>query len=142
MAQLNEYTAIAFDEKIRQSQQAYCELLKFIEEDLEKNPEFIKTLANYNDREKKRMLRKAARGAARDILPIATEAIMVMSANARCIWNCIYLRANEHAEAVIRDAYVQIAKIMEKEMPALFNGLRYEKCWDGSEAVILPRDKL
>jgi thymidylate synthase ThyX len=88
------------------------------------------------------MLRKAARGAARDILPIATEAIMVMSANARAIWNCIYLRANEHAEAVIREIYVQIAKIMEKEMPALFNGLKYEKCWDGSEVVLLPRDKL
>jgi len=142
LAQLNKYTAIAFDEKIRQSQQAYCELLKFIEEDLEKNPEFIKTLANYDEREKKRMLRKAARGAARDILPIATEAIMVMSANARAIWNCIYLRANEHAEAVIREIYVQMAKIMEKEMPALFNGLEYVKCWDGSEAVIMPRDKL
>ena len=67
---------------------------------------------------------------------------MTMSANARAIWNCIVLRANEHAEAVIRDIYVQIAKIMEKEIPALFNGLKYEKCWDGSECVIMPRDKL
>ena len=55
-----------------------------------------------------------ARGAARDILPIATEAIMVMSANARAIWNCIVLRGNEHAEAVIRDIYVQVAKIKEE----------------------------
>ncbi len=142
LAQLNEYTAVAFDEKIRQSQKAYCDLLKFIEEDLKNNEKFKEVLANYDERERKRMLRKAARGAARDILPIATEAIMVMSANARAIWNCIYLRANEHAEAVIRDIYVQIAKMMEKEMPALFNGLQYIECWDGSEAVVMPRDKL
>ena len=88
------------------------------------------------------MMRKAARGAARDILPIATEAIMTMSANARAIWNCIVLRGNEHAEAVIRNIYVQIARYMEKEMPALFYGIKYEKCWDGSDVVIMPRDKL
>ena len=99
-------------------------------------------LSAYDDRTAKRMLRKAARGAARDILPIATEAIMVMSANARALWNCIYLRGNEHAEAVIRIIYVQLARIMEQEMPALFHGLRYEKCWDGTEQVLLPRDKL
>ena len=88
------------------------------------------------------MLRKAARGAARDILPIATEAIMTMTANARALWNCIVLRGNEHAEAVIRAVYVQIAKIMEKEMPALYHGLTYQKCWDGTEVVTMPRDKL
>jgi len=142
LAQLDEGTANAFEEKIRQSQQAYCALLHFIEEDLRNNEKFKEVLAGYDERERKRMLRKAARGAARDILPIATEAIMVMSANARAIWNCIYLRANEHAEAVIRDIYVQIAKMMEKEMPALFNGLKYIKCWDDSEAVVMPRDKL
>jgi thymidylate synthase (FAD) len=142
LAQLDENSKNAFADKIKKSQQAYCELLSLIENDLKNNEKFMDTLSSYDERERKRMLRKAARGAARDILPIATEAIMVMSANARAIWNCIYLRANEHAEAVIREIYVQIAKIMEKEMPALFNGLKYEKCWDGSEVVLLPRDKL
>lgn len=142
LAQLSEEAHAAFNEKIKKSQQAYCELLALIENDLKNSPLFMQTLASYEERERKRMLRKAARGAARDILPIATEAIMVMSANARAIWNCIYLRANEHAEAVIREIYVQISKIMEVEMPALFNNIKYEKCWDGSEVVIMPRDKL
>lgn len=142
LAQLSDNTASAFDERLRLSQKSYCELLKLIEEDLQNNPKFIETLASYDDREKKRMLRKAARGAARDILPIATEAIMVMSANARAIWNCIVLRGNEHAEAVIREIYVQIAKIMEKEMPSLFRGIEYGECWDGSQIVTMPRDKL
>ena len=142
MAQLTDSTAKVFDEKIRQSQQAYCELLKLIENDLNENKEFMKTLDNYGEKERKRMLRKAARGTARDILPIATEAIMVMSANARSIWNCIVLRGNEHSEAVIREVYVQIARIMEKEMPNLFFGIKYEKNWDGTDIVIMPRDKV
>jgi thymidylate synthase (FAD) len=142
LAQLTDDTSNSFSEKIKQSQKAYCELLKSIEDDLQSNEQFLKTLIKYDDREKKRILRKAARGAARDILPIATEAIMTMSANARAIWNCIVLRGNEHAEAVIRDIYVQIAKIMEKEMPSLFRGIKYEPCWDGSETVLMPRDKL
>ena len=142
LSQLSENANDAFAEKLRPSQQAYCELLKIIENDLQNNPKFMQTLAPYEERERKRMLRKAARGAARDILPIATEAIMVMSANARAIWNCIVLRGNEHAEAVIRDIYVQMAKIMEIEMPSLYRGIKYEPCWDGTEIVTMPRDKL
>lgn len=142
LAQLSEETESLFADKLRNSQKMYCDLLQAIESDLQNNFEFMNTLSNYDEREKKRILRKAARGAARDILPIATEAIMTMSANARAIWNCIVLRGNEHSEAVIRDVYVQIAKIMEIEMPSLFQGIRYEKCWDGSEIVVMPRDKL
>lgn len=142
LAQLSDDTAAAMENKLRESQQAYCEMLHLIERDLQNNKQLMEELSEYDERTGKRMLRKAARGAARDILPIATEAIMVMSANARAIWNCVYLRGNEHAEAVIRDIYVQISRIMEIEMPALFYGIRYEMCWDGTEQVILPRDKL
>ena len=142
LAQLSDGARESFTAKLKQSQESYCELLKLIEADLQANSNFIETLSGYNEREKKKTLRKAARGAARDILPIATEAMMVMSANARAIWNCIVLRGNEHAEAVIREVYVQIARIMEKEMPSLFNGLEYKKCWDGSQVVTMPRDKL
>ena len=129
-------------ELLQKSQQAYVALLAMIEEDLKNNEEFMENLNQMDSMSAKRALRKAARGAARDILPIATEAIMTMTSNARSIWNCLVLRANEHAEAVIRDVYVQISKIMEEEMPALFNGLKYIKCWDGTEAVIMPREKL
>jgi flavin-dependent thymidylate synthase len=142
LGQLDQQTVWAFEDKLKESQKAYVELLHLIESDLQTMPEFIKSLEKYDEKERSRMMRKAARGAARDILPIATEAIMVMSANARAIWNCIVLRGNEHAEAVIRTVYVQIAKVMEIEMPALFKGLRYEKCWDGTEIVTMPRDKL
>jgi flavin-dependent thymidylate synthase len=142
MAQLSDQSHQAFADKLRQSQQAYCQILESIMNDLQNNEAFMRTLSSYDEREKSRMLRKAARGAARDILPIATEAIMVMSANARAIWNCIVLRGNEHAEAAIREIYVQISRIMEGEMPSLFRNIRYESCWDGTDVVIMPRDKL
>jgi thymidylate synthase ThyX len=130
------------EESLSRAQRDYVELLRLVEDDLKGDEAFQKELQKIPERERKRMLRKAARGAARDVLPVATEAILVMSANARALWNCIALRANEHAEAVIRDVYVQIAKIMEHEMPALFHGLRYKKLWDDSLAVEMPRDKL
>jgi len=142
LGQLSESTRSLFEKKFRSDQQWYCEILSSIEIDLKNNGEFGARLCDYSEKEKARILRKAARGAARDILPIGIESILMMSGNARTIWNCIGLRATEHAEAVIRNVYVQIARIMEKEMPSLFNGLVYKKCWDGSEVVELPRDKL
>ena len=142
MAQLSEKTRQAMEKSLGRAQRDYVELLHLVEDDLQGDEAFQKELQKIPERERKRMLRKAARGAARDVLPVATEAILVMSANARALWNCIALRANEHAEAVIRDVYVQIAKIMEHEMPALFHGLKYKKLWDGSLAVEMPRNKI
>jgi len=142
LANLSKETADSMKVLLKESQKSYVKLLEMIENDLKDNTEFMNNLSKMDEREAKRALRKAARGAARDILPIATEAIMTMTANARAIWNCLVLRANEHAEAVIRDIYVQICYIMEEEMPALFNHIKYIQCWDGTEAVVMPRDKL
>lgn len=142
LAQLNSDTTDLLSASLKRSQQDYVSVLKKIEEDLQNNKEFMSELSALPERDQKRTLRKAARGAAREVLPIATEAIMVMTANSRALWNTIALRANDQAEAVIREIYVQIAKIMEKELPALFYGLKYTKLWDGSLAVELPRDKL
>lgn len=142
LGQLDSSTRQAIEESHRRALDEYKRVLGMIEDDLRGNPEFMAELARYPERERSRMLRKAARGAARDVLPNATEAILVMTANARAIWNTIYLRASEHAEAEIRSVYVQVARIMEREMPSVFRGLIFEKLWDGSEAVKLPRDKI
>ena len=142
LAQLSDDAVDAISQSLTRAREDYKQLLAIIETDLTGNAEFMQELEKLSPRERKRTLRKAARGAAREVLPIATEAIMVLSMNARAIWNVIALRANEHAEAVIREVFVQMARIMEQEMPALFNGLEYKTLWDGSEAVVLPRDKL
>ncbi len=142
MAQLSPDTEFDFKLGLEQSRNTYVKLLHLIMRDLRANHAFMSTLSKYDQRTKDRMIRKAARGAARDQLVIGTEAIMFMTANARALWNTIVLRASEHAEAVIRDVYVQIARIMEQEMPNLFYGLKYETTWDGTEQVIMPREHI
>lgn len=142
MAQLSPATSDFMEQKLRESQQAYVELLNRIMADLESHPDFKASLGEMPERQARTLLRKAARGAARDILPIATEAIMTMSFNARAIWNMAVMRASEHAEGAIRAVYIQILKIMEKEFPELFQAIEYTPVWDGSLAAQLRRDKL
>jgi thymidylate synthase (FAD) len=142
LAQLSDRTREHFEESYRIAVDRYKTGLHLVEEDLQAQEQFVANLADKEPRERARALRKAARGAAREQLPIAAEAIMTMSFNARAIWNMAYLRASEHAEAAIRDVFCQIVNIMEGEMPALFNAIVYKEVWDGSQAVELPRDKL
>lgn len=142
LAQLTESTRDFFEDRLKLLQGIYVGAVDGIKDDLVADPSFQKELEGLSARDRDRVLRKAARGAARELLPNATEAIMVMSANARALWNTIYLRASPEAEAVIRDVYVQICRIMQREMPALFQGVVYGKCWDGSEYVTLPREHI
>jgi len=142
LAQLDSALVTRWEEKFKADQEWYKETLHIQERVLKDNKQFMRDLADLSDKDRKRTLRKAARGATRDGLPIGTEAIMTFTANARAVWNMAYLRASEHAEGVIRDVFVQLVKIMEEEMPALFNTIVYEYVWDGSQAAILPRDKL
>ena len=142
LGQVSDYVTARFRSKYAADQAWYAETVKHIMDDLKDDDAFMGRLGLLSDREKTRTIRKAARGAARDGLPIGCEAIITFTANARAIWNMAYLRASEHAEGQIRDVFVQIVKIMEKEMPALFNGIVYERVWDGSMSVKLPRDKL
>lgn len=142
LAQLSEEVTKRFEEKYKSDQAWYRDTLHAIERDLRSNSEFVASLEKLPDRERARTIRKAARGAARDGLPNGTEAIMFFTANARAIWNMANLRATEHAEGEIRKVFIQTVKIMESEMPALFNSIVYKDVWDGSLAAEMPRDKL
>jgi thymidylate synthase (FAD) len=142
LAQLSEETKQFFVRAFEEERSIYAEALALIERDLVKQPEFMAALDSVPLREKQRALRKAARGAARELLPNATEAVMTITANARSIWNMAVMRASPEAEAVIRIVYCKIVEIMEKEMPALFNNVVYKRVWDGTMAVQMPREKL
>jgi flavin-dependent thymidylate synthase len=142
LGQLSDRTKELFAEAYEQEREFYVKILHSIEEDLHAKPEFQAQLAKLPPRERSRALRKAARGAAREVLPNGTEALMFMTGNARTIWNEAYLRASGEAEAVIRSVYVQILRIMERQLPDLYKGIQYIKVWDGSEAAVLPKEKL
>lgn len=140
LAQIDEATVEFMTESIVQARKNYTTALHKIEAALKEK--FKDKLATMNEREGRTFLRKAARGVARDLLPISTEAIMGMTGNCRSIWNSIVMRASEAAEASIRDIYVQIAQIMEQELPHVYKGLEYKKAWDGTDYVVMPREKL
>jgi thymidylate synthase (FAD) len=142
LGQLSDETREHFEASFVRAIEDYKKGLELVERDLKDNAGFAANLSKVDPRDAKRMLRKAARGAARDVLPIGAEAIMTFTCNARSIWNMAYLRASEHAEGVIRDVFVQVVKIAEEQMPELFNSIVYEKVWDGSDSARMPRDKL
>jgi thymidylate synthase (FAD) len=144
LAQLSEETQNSLIAWYEECRTVYAKHVKMIERDILAREDMMETLGQDfpNERDMKRTIRKAARGAARDGLPIGAEAIMTISCNARSIWNMAYMRASKFAEAPIRDVFVQILQIMESEAPALFNKWVYQKVWDGSLEAKPPRDKL
>ena len=85
--------------------------------------------------------KKKSRGIARSILPICTESVIVMTGNARAIWNAMALRGNKYADREIRDVYISILRIMKRELPSIFGLIEIKETDDGRE-IILPREKL
>ena len=69
--------------------------------------------------------RKAARQAARSVLPNATETKIFVTANARAIRHFLEMRGSAHAEPEIRKLACAVLDVMKKESPNLFGD--YEK---------------
>jgi len=85
---------------------------------------------------KKRTLtarRKAAREAARSVLPSATETKIFVTANARSWRHFIELRGDVHAEAEIRALACDICRLLKGEAPNLFGDYDVVTLPDGSE---------
>ena len=68
--------------------------------------------------------RKQAREAARAFLPNCTETKIVVTANLQAWRNFIAQRANDHADAEIRELAVEVARIMKQGFPAAFQDLK------------------
>lgn len=68
----------------------------------------------------KTTIRKAARGAARSVLPNATETKIVVTANARAWRHMIEMRGAAPAETEIRRAFHKAWKLLNDKSPTLF----------------------
>ncbi len=86
--------------------------------------------------------RKAARGAARSLLPEATATRLVLSGNARAWRNVIEQRAASGADAEIRRLAVAVHAALLPEAPALFGDYTAEGLPDGSTALATPYRKV
>jgi thymidylate synthase (FAD) len=64
--------------------------------------------------------RKAARQAARSVLPNATETKIFVTANARALRNILEQRGSRHAEPEIRKLANKLLDVLQREAPNLF----------------------
>jgi len=76
--------------------------------------------------------RKAARQAARSVLPNATETKIFVTANARALRHFLELRGSRHAEPEIRKLAVAILDVLADVAPHLFGDYRKNPLPDGS----------
>lgn len=86
-------------------------------------------------------VRKKARGAARSVLPNATETQIFVTANARALRHFIEARGDEHADAEIRSVAFMMLAILQSESPNLFGDYAVE-ARGGVECIATPWRKI
>src|SRR5258708_39543750 len=74
--------------------------------------------------------RKAARQAARSVLPNATETKIFVTANARALRHFLEQRGSRHAEPEIRQLANKLLDVLVQESPNLFGDYRREPLAD------------
>lgn len=89
----------------------------------------------YKDNPNKTERRKAARQAARSVLPNATSTSIFVTLNGRSVRYFMNLRGNEAVEPEIRSLSVKMFRIMEAKFPLLVHGMEIYKLKDGTEGV-------
>ena len=78
---------------------------------------------------------KTRRGAARSVLPNATETMIFCTANARAIRHFIEMRATPYADAEIRAVAIQLLRLMQTGAPNIFKDYKIITLEDGSEVA-------
>ncbi len=121
-------------ESIEHSHRAYCRLAEALAARIAADPATAALPAT--DR------RKAARQAARSVLPNATETKIFLTANARALRHFVEMRGNRHAEPEIRQLAVAVLRRMQQEAPHLFNDYQLTPLPDGSFEVETPYRKV
>jgi thymidylate synthase (FAD) len=86
--------------------------------------------------------RKAAREAARSVLPNATETRIFVTGNVRSWRTILDQRASPHADAEIRRLAVAVLRTLRAEAPNLFGDYRIEACPNGGEMASTPYRKV
>lgn len=76
--------------------------------------------------------RKAARQAARSVLPNATETKIFVTANARALRNFLEQRGSRYAEPEIRALANAVCRVVQREAPHIFGDYRLEPLGDGT----------
>ena len=95
-----------------------------------------------DDQDTKTALRKAARGAARAVLPIGLETKMFFSVNCRALRHILEMRMSSAAETEIRIVAGMIFDIVRKEAPAIFADYSKKRLPDGTYEIVVKNRKV
>jgi thymidylate synthase (FAD) len=106
-------------ESIEQCHQAYVRLAE-------------KLAARMADEPDRTARRKAARQAARSVLPNATETKIFVTANARALRHFLEQRGSRHAEPEIRKLANRVLEVLQNASPNLFNDYTQTPLPDGT----------
>ena len=83
-------------------------------------------------------VKKAARQAARAVLPNATETRIVVTGNYRAWRHFIGMRATEHADVEIRRVAIAVLRRLQEHVPQVFGDYTISVLEDGSEVADSP----
>ena len=86
--------------------------------------------------------RKAARQAARSVLPNATETKIFVTANARALRHFLEQRGSSFAEPEIRKLAGKMLDVLQKESPNLFGDYEQKLLADGTFELVTPYKKV
>ncbi len=86
--------------------------------------------------------RKAARQAARSVLPNATETKIFITANARALRHFMEMRGSSHAEPEIRKLAGAILDVLQKDAPNLFGDYQKVPLPDGTFELVTQYKKV
>ena len=136
----NEELKAIWMQAIEASHRAYCDLaeqltLKLNDQSTAENA-MLPPDANWTD------IRKAARQAARSVLPNATETKIFVTVNARALRHFFELRGSRHADPEIRKLANEMHLIIEIHSPALFNDYVKTELPDGTFELTTPYPKV
>jgi thymidylate synthase (FAD) len=124
---------------IEQAHAAYVRLSELLAEKL-RQPEWVSRWlpegASATDR------RKAARQAARSVLPNATETKIFVTANARALRHFLELRGSRHAEPEIRKLANRLLEALRCESPHLFGDYELVPLPDGTFEIVTQYKKV
>lgn len=112
-------------EVARHAREAYKEIVEELSVSLaEQHPDWSRTA-----------VRKAARQAARSVLPNSTETKIVVTGNYRAWRHFISLRATEHADVEIREVAISVLRLLHKHAPNVFGDFVIRTLDDGTEVA-------
>jgi thymidylate synthase (FAD) len=118
-----------FVDAVRHSHQAYVRLAALLTERMKDEPD-------------RTARRKAARQAARSVLPNATETKIFVTANARALRHFLEQRGSRHAEPEIRKLTNKMLDLLQRESPNLFSDYERVALADGTAELTTPFRKV